>query len=485
MLPCLKGCRFKLGEIKLDYRWVSNVTTGMGSLGSGRQLSIFGETLLDSAGDNEGYKTRAPNVYFAEEIGVAYKTAVPIKDNEKSIGISNISKRQAEFSNTWLKTVPETTNLPEKSLVGDEELLCLVALTMIEKVGPKTSRALMQHFGGAEAIFKTSKDQLLRIPSIGEKLSHAIYSQSVLHLAERELNFASKYGIKILTWYETAYPQKLKEVDDAPLVLFVKGQLSTVDRPHIAIVGTRKPSSQGRRIAAEFAAYFAERGITVVSGLAYGIDLEAHTATIGSKGNTVAVLGHGLDQIYPRIHASKAREIFEHGGALVTEFCSGTQPDAYNFPARNRIISGMSDAVLVVEATEKGGALITAKCAFEQDREVFAIPGWPGVATSIGCNRLIRDNIAKIACEPADVLDGLHHLLRFKIEDSGLKAPKVKVQLSEREEIVYQSLLEGLADLDTLSALTCIASSELQSILLGLEFRHIVARAPGNKFKLA
>ncbi len=484
-LALFEGNKLKAGQIKLGMLWSGQLSAKATSVGGGEQLSIFGEPSVKASIDWRGYTTPPSKHHFAEEIGVAYKTTPPTKEKEKPLLISNVAKRQAGFAHTWMKPVPELVRPQAKSMLVDQELLCLVALTMIDKVGPKTSRALMQHFGGAEAIFKTSKHQLMRMSSIGEKLAHAIYSKSVLAQAESELNFADKYGIKVLTWYEAAYPLKLKQVDDAPLVLFVKGELSTVDRPHIAIVGTRKPSGQGRRIAAEFASYFAERGITIVSGLAYGIDMEAHTATLQSNGNTIAILGHGLDQIYPRDHATRAREISENGGALVTEFCSGTQPDAYNFPARNRIISGMSDAVLVIEATEKGGALITAKCAFEQDREVFAIPGSPGISTSIGCNRLIRDNVAKIACEPADVLDGLQHLLRFKLEDSGPKSPKMLAQLSDREKIVCQSLTAGLADLDTLGVLTGIVGSELQSILLGLEFRHIVGRAPGNKFRLA
>lgn len=367
----------------------------------------------------------------------------------------------------------------------DKEKLHLVALTMIDKVGPKTSRALLQHFGGAEAIFRTSRQKLMTIPSVGEKIARAIHGSSILQAAERELKFAEKNGIEIVTWYDNGYPRKLKEVDDSPLVLYVKGKLPTVEKPHIAVVGTRRPSANGRKIATEFASYFAQRGIVVVSGLAYGIDYEAHAATLDADGCTIAVLGHGLDQVYPKEHAPKAKEIVEKGGALVTEFCSNTKPDAYNFPSRNRIISGLCDSVLVVEATEKGGALITAKTAFDQDREVFAVPGSLGLATSVGCNRLIRDQIAKIACEPADVLDGLQHLLHFSVDRSHAIGKKIAAQLSDREEAVCQALVNGPTDLDTVGVESGIFGADLQSILLGLEFRHVVIRVPGNKYQLA
>jgi DNA processing protein len=367
--------------------------------------------------------------------------------------------------------------------VADEKLY-LTALTMIDKVGPRTSRALLQHCGGAQRIFKMSRQKLARIPSVGEHIAHAIHGADLLLRAEKELRFAEKNGIQVVSWFDDCFPGKLKEVNDSPLVIYAKGKLPAPDRPHIAVVGTRKPTAYGKKMAKEFAAYFARRGIVVVSGLAFGIDMEAHSATLDVGGCTMAVLGHGLDQIYPREHAHKAQEMIDQGGALITEFCSGTQPDAFNFPARNRIISGLCDSVLVVEATEKGGALITAKMAFDQDRDVFAIPGCIGSATSVGCNQLIRDHVAKIACSPADVIDGLEHLIRYEADDGQLQKSKVMPQLSERELLVWNALSEGALHFDEMAERSGIPRIELGSVLLGMEFRQLVVSGLGNTYQL-
>jgi DNA processing protein len=367
---------------------------------------------------------------------------------------------------------------------GLDELQSLIALTMIDNVGPKTCRSLLQHFGGAAGVFGAKPQSLMKVPYVGERICNEIKSKKGFSNAEREIEFAMKRNIKIVSWESEHYPNKLKEIADSPLVFYCLGDMPATDRPQIAIVGTRAPSPYGRKIAADFASYFARLGIVVVSGLAYGVDMEAHAATLVSGGCTTAVLGHGLDQVYPREHTLKARQIVEQGGALITEFPSGTKPDAFNFPARNRIISGLCDAVLVVEATEKGGALITARMAFEQNREVFAVPGNIGVSTSVGCNRLIRDNIAKIACSPQDVLDSLQYLLRYRTDDSHIDLPKPTVMLSEREQLVFNSLIGGPKDLDTISSETQICATDLRGILLGLEFRNVVATAPGNKYQV-
>ncbi|MBK9451401.1 MAG: DNA-protecting protein DprA [Bacteroidetes bacterium] len=451
-----------------------------------RQLSIFEET---SSNGRLGLRypiDESEKLLRLEEEAMVCSSASPVVvGNHRIPSYETLHRTRHGFTQPRLQTKATLQSSAMSVKKVDMEMIYLIALTMIDKVGPKTSRTLLHHFGGAEAIFRTSRSQLMKIPSVGEKIAKAIHGTSILSAAEREVEFASKHGINIVTWYESGFPRKLKEIDDSPLVLYTKGGLPTSDRPHVAIVGTRRPSSHGKKIAAEFASYFAERGVVVVSGLAYGIDYESHAATVSAQGATIAVLGHGLDQVYPRDHATKAREIVDKGGALVSEFSSGTPPDAYNFPARNRIISGLCDAILVVEATEKGGALITAKCAFEQDREVFAIPGALGVPTSIGCNRLIRDNIAKIACEPSDVLDSLQHLLRFQAEANNSKKVKPIPQMSDREHLVYRAIEGKLLDFDTIAVLSGILGSELQSVLLGMEFRQIVARCPGNKFQLA
>jgi DNA processing protein len=382
------------------------------------------------------------------------------------------------------KPRPSSPYLPIYNSENDEKIY-LIALTMTDNVGPRKSRALIQHFGSARAIFKASKQMLSKIPAVGEKIASAIHKNEILKAAERELHYSEKNGIQIISWNDAQFPKNLRQVEDSPLVLYVKGKIGETDRPHIAVVGTRKPSPYGKKIASEFAAYFAEKGIVVVSGLAFGIDMEAHIATMQAGGITYGILGHGLGQIYPREHSQKALEIVSTGGALITEFCSSTQPDAFNFPARNRIISGLCDAIVVVEATEKGGALITARSAFDQDREVFAVPGNLNAMTAVGCNRLIRDNIAKLACGPEDVVDSLQHLFRFRNQEPARLAKKpIHGQLSPREELVCDAMGEEPIDLDTISSRSEISGAELRSLILGLEFRKVLIQVPGNKYQM-
>lgn len=365
-----------------------------------------------------------------------------------------------------------------------DELQCIVALTMIDKIGPKTCRSLLERFGGARDVFSASRQSLAKVGYVGEQAAAAIRSQKSMRKAEQEIEFALKHRIKIVAWDDDRYPRKLREIADSPMVFYCKGDLPAADVPHIGIVGTRNPSAYGRRIANEFASYFARLGIVVVSGLAFGIDIEAHSATVATGGRTIAVLGHGLEQVYPREHTFKANEIVGCGGALLSEFPSGTQPEAFNFPARNRVISGLCDAVVVVEATEKGGALITAKMAFEQNREVFAVPGHIGVSTSVGCNRLIRDHVAKIACGPQDVLDGLQHLLQYRAQSPNEVMPRAALSLTGREKAVYTLLGKQALDLDCLAAAAAIDPTTLRGILLDMELQGIVTTAPGNKFKV-
>ncbi len=370
----------------------------------------------------------------------------------------------------------------EKSL---DELQCIVALTMIDKIGPKTCKSLLERFGGARDVFRATRQSLCKVGYVGEQAAAAIRSQQSMRKAEQEIEFALKHSIKIVTWDDERYPRKLREIADSPMVFYCKGDLAAPDVPHIGIVGTRNPSAYGRRIAHEFATYFTRLGIVVVSGLAFGIDIEAHSATVASGGRTIAVLGHGLEQVYPREHTYKANEIVGCGGALLSEFPSGTQPEAFNFPARNRVISGLCDAVVVVEATEKGGALITAKMAFEQNREVFAVPGHIGVSTSVGCNRLIRDHIAKIACGPQDVLDGLQYLLQYRSQLPSEVKPRATGSMSGPEKCIYDLLGTQAMDLDSLSHAAAIDAMTLRGILLGMELQGTISIAPGNKFKAA
>jgi DNA processing protein len=307
-------------------------------------------------------------------------------------------------------------NWPGKSqscMIDGEERLFLIALSLIEKMGPVKGRTLLQRYGSARSIFGLSRSELL---GAGLSFAHqqAISQRSTVGEAEREMRFIEKHQIEILTIHSDDYPKLLREIHDHPLVLFQQGNIRLNEFPSIAIVGTRKPTPHGERITQAFSEAFGSAGFNVISGMAYGIDAQAHRAAVNAGGLTTGVLGHGLGQIYPREHYDLGRKILGAGGGLLTEFSSGVGPDAFNFPARNRIISGLCHATLVVEAQEKGGALITAKMAFDQDRFVYAIPGDIGSPTSRGCNHLIRDQIAKLVLEPEEIIEDLMGVLTLK-----------------------------------------------------------------------
>ena len=255
--------------------------------------------------------------------------------------------------------------------------LYLLALALTKGLGPVSVKNLIAYCGSAKAVFDSPKGRLRRAPGIGETASRLVKESRNLQRAESEMNFCLREGIDMITYLDEDYPNRLKFIHNAPLILFKKGAVNLNAQPNIAIVGTRKSTDYGRELTEIFSSFFAQKGINVVSGLAYGIDITAHKIVLKEKGITTAVLAHGLDRIYPGKHYYKAQEMLEKGGIL-TEYLTGTDPDAPHFPARNRIVSGISKAVIVIEAAEKGGALITAKLAFDQNREVYAIPGRVG-----------------------------------------------------------------------------------------------------------
>jgi DNA processing protein len=288
-----------------------------------------------------------------------------------------------------------------------EEKIWLLGLLKVEGVGPVIARQLIAHCGSAEEVFKKPIGHLKNIEKIGDKKAAAIKRGISLVEAEKEVRYCLDNDIQITAYYEKSYPEKLKAIYDAPLVLFQKGGLVLNSRPSIAIVGTRKPTPYGKELTEIFASCFAAAGFNVISGLAYGIDYTAHKTVIETGGITTACLGHGLNMIYPAAHTPMAKQIIEQGGCLLSEYPSGTQPDMMHFPARNRIIAGLSTAVVIIEAAQKSGTLTTARLAFEQNREVYAVPGRLTDPSYEGCNRLIRDQIAKLVTEPLEVIEDI------------------------------------------------------------------------------
>lgn len=366
-----------------------------------------------------------------------------------------------------------------------ERKLYLLALSLTKGLGPVSVKNMIAYCGSAKAVFETPKGKLVRAPGIGEKVIALLNKNSSLKRAEKELAFCEKQGIQVLSYLDADYPNALKYIHDAPLILFKKGKGDLNAQANIAIVGTRQASDYGIALAESFADFFAKKGINVVSGLAFGVDISAHRAVLKADGMTTAVLGHGLDNIYPGSHRKRAAELQEKG-ALLSEYLSGTKIDPSHFPARNRIVSGISKAIIVVEAAKKGGALITARFAFDQDRQVYAIPGRVGDTYSAGCNQLIRENVAKLISDPAEVLEDLQikwqqHEDQSEQLELALAAPKIP--LSPEEAKVLNFLGRGEAIVDKINYSTGIPMNRLNALLLSMEFKELLRQMPGKRFR--
>lgn len=278
-----------------------------------------------------------------------------------------------------------------------------IALNMTPGVGPRVTARLLEHFGSAEAIFDAPRRELALLRLTPESIE-SIANRELYDRAESEIGKVRQLGAEILVLDDGVYPTLLRETFDPPVVLYVKGAWSDcLDRPCVAIVGSRRCSTYGQNAALMLSRELAQRGVTIVSGLARGIDAAAHRGALEAGGRTVAVMGTGLDQVYPRDHKKLADDILKHKGALVTQFPLGTPPVSENFPYRNRVISGLSLGTLVVEAAENSGSLITARLAMEQNREVFAVPGNITSRNSFGTNYLIKGAGAKLVQQWQDV----------------------------------------------------------------------------------
>jgi DNA processing protein len=358
-----------------------------------------------------------------------------------------------------------------------EERQALVALSMVPGVGPGRIRSLLARFGAATAALTAPRKALAEVPGIGPQTATAIASFDDHPAVEAQFRRAVQAGATLVTTQEEPFPRLLREIYDPPAFLWVQGTLFPADEQAIAIVGTRRATDYGKRVAHEFAAALAGQGFTIISGLAYGIDAAAHRGALEAGGRTLAVLGSGVDRIYPSRHLSLAREIAAHG-ALLSEYPMGAEPEAPNFPRRNRIISGLSRGVLVVEAHETGGALITARMAQEQNREVFAIPGPIHSRASLGSHQLIQQGYAKLV---SNVEDMLVELGTPQAQPLPL-APAALPELHPVEQILYTALTDTPVHLDTLCMKTDLDPSTALVYLLGLEFKGLVRQMAGKQF---
>jgi DNA processing protein len=284
----------------------------------------------------------------------------------------------------------------------DEKLKFEIALTLIPGVGSVIAKNLVSYCGSPEAVFKSKESLLLKIPEVGKVVASQIINHSVFESAEKEVSAVRKKKIETVFYTEKNYPARLKNCIDAPVMLFYKGDIDFNPKKTIAIVGTRNATDYGKNFCETFISDLQKHNVQIVSGLAYGIDICAHKAALKNNLSTVAVLAHGLDRIYPSVHKSTTEKMLDNGG-IVSEFITGTNPDRENFPKRNRIVAGMCDAVIVVEASLKGGALITADIASSYNRDVFALPGRIQDEYSQGCNSYIKINKAAMIESATDL----------------------------------------------------------------------------------
>lgn len=367
-----------------------------------------------------------------------------------------------------------------------DDLLYKIAIELIPKIGSIHAKRLIAYCGGPEAVFKESKRALQKIPGFGDNRVEEIVNQHILSIAEDEIKFIEKYNIRTLYYLDSDYPERLRRCEDGPVLLYLKcNEMPNLDYDKIiSVVGTRKASDYGKEFCNTLITDLVTLGHRpiIVSGLAYGIDIAAHRAALRNNLITIAVLGHGLNKIYPTVHRHTAMEIVETG-ALATDFTSGAKFDRKNFLQRNRIIAGLADATIVVESAETGGALVTADIANSYNRDVLAVPGSVNSEVSSGCHTLIKTNKAALLTNASDLVD---YLGWTKTQ----KQPKQTFinfeTFNEDEQKVFNYLKEnGESNVDIIALRTGMPVSHVLSTLLNLEFTGAVVSKPGKIFKLS
>jgi DNA processing protein len=362
----------------------------------------------------------------------------------------------------------------------EAERAALIALSLVAGVGPGRMRAIMRHLGSAAAALRANERRLAAIPGVGPQTAAAIARFRTDGVVEDQLERASRAGARMVQAGEASYPRLLAEIYDPPPFFWMRGEITEADAQPVAVVGTRRPSEYGKRTAWELSRALVERGVTIVSGLAYGIDAVAHRAALDAGGRTIAVLGSGVDNVYPGRHVELARAI-TRSGAVISEFPMGALPDAPNFPRRNRIVSGLALGVVVIEAYDGGGALITTAMALEQNREVFAVPGNIHSKSSEGANRLIQRGLAKLVLDVDDVMEELGLLLGQA--PAGPEGPaEAPSDLHPFELKLFEALGPDPIHIDTLCVTTGMDSSTALVYLLELEFRGLIRQMAGKQF---
>ncbi len=356
-----------------------------------------------------------------------------------------------------------------------------LTLARVPGVGAARFHALLRRFGSPSAALSASVDELTQTEGLGPQIAGAIRTCRDQAFVDRQLRQLERYKARIVTFRDRDYPERLREIYDPPPLLFVSGGWESRDEQSVAIVGTRFTSTYGRKMAESFSAELSSYGFTVVSGMARGVDTLAHKTALRGDGRTVAVLGSGLDRPYPVENRKLMASIREHG-AVMTEQPFGTGPDAVNFPQRNRIISGATLGTIVVEAGQRSGALITARFALDQGREVFAVPGPLNAPGSEGVNRLIKDGTAKLIQRVEDVIDELAPRLGFDPARVERKPPVPAFDLLPEEKSMYGQLSPEPKHIDQLASALALTSSQALGVLLALELKGAARQLPGMMF---
>jgi len=365
----------------------------------------------------------------------------------------------------------------------NESLRYQIGLTLIKGIGPILAKNLIAYLGDAEAVFREKRQNLEKIPGIGEILAQVIVSQSdLLTRADKELEYIARQGFTVYNYTEKEYPFRLKECADAPIVLYSNGTINLNKGRFIAFVGTRNITDYGRTICETMIEELSQQipDIIIVSGLAYGVDITAHKTALKHQLPTIGVVAHGLDRIYPSTHTSTAQKMV-HQGAIVTEYPTGTDPDKPNFVQRNRIIAGLCDATVIIESAARGGSLLTADAANQYNREVFAVPGRVGDVRSGGCNDLIRQNKAALVESAGDIIRAMGW------QPSGTKKviqPLLFNELSDDEQAILTLLRQNDSlQINQLTLKLKVPVEKLFSLLIELEFKGYVRCLPGSVYK--
>lgn len=363
----------------------------------------------------------------------------------------------------------------------NSDLLYQIALTLIPNIGCVQAKILIENYNTAENVFKAKKKELSAIENIGPVRAGNIKSFGSFELAEQEIKFIEKYKIQPLFITGKNYPKRLLHCYDSPTLLYYRGNADLNTSKIISIIGTRSNTDYGKQVTEKLLSDLKELNVLVVSGLAFGIDAIAHKCSLQNGMETIAVLAHGLDTIYPRQHKAIAKEIIQQGG-LLTEFRNGEKPDKHNFPKRNRIVAGMADATIVVETAIKGGSMITAELANNYNRDVFAVPGKITDSKSAGCNYLIQSNKAILFSDAKELMENLGWQPK-KI--SKKMQTELFIELSDDEKIIISILREkDTTHIDEINIRSNLSSSSIAAAILNLELQNIIAGLPGKMYKI-